>query len=320
MNKQVCTPGKLLKNYIIDYLVWGIFVAVLVGILQIVSDSLIVTFGLGSLLLIAITVLLNIAGNFLVIFLTIRTLFKKYTILGVDVKSFLNKTIIFYVIILILFVVYNLLGYTSFIVETINLVLNVLILVFQFFYTRYMTMKEVSNNGINNQINSNINIEQNNDAYNQVLNDNTLNQIPDNQVQNQDNGQFNQNNMNVYNNNVFVDNQINENVYDNNINQDNQEVISNNITDVSLGNEFIQDVNVDNDINVQNVIGDYVAEEKQGISINSIDNNKVVNSIKNFESDNAKNNQVKTKICPGCGKEISINNNFCNLCGYVYKN
>lgn len=290
MNKQVCTPGKLLKNYIIDYLIWGIFIAVGVAILQIVSGSLIETFQLSSLFLIGITALLNIIGNFLVIFLTIRTLFKKYTISNIDVKSFLNKTIIFYVILLILFIIYNLLGYTSFIVETINLVLNVLILAFQFFYTRYMTMKEVSNNEINNQVENN--------------------QI---EFQTQDNTQINQNNLNGYN-------YINENVYENNnINEFNQEVITQNsiINNDTINNEFIQDVNLGNNIVNQNNINDISTNSNQGISINSIDNNKAINSIENLENTNT---GKKTKICPGCGKEISINNNFCNICGYVYKN
>ena len=318
MNKQVCTPGKLLKNYIIDYLILGIFIAALVAILQIVCSSLVETFGLGSLLLIGITALLNIIGNFFVIYLTIRTLFKKYTILGVDVKSFLNKTIIFYVILLILFIVYNLLGYTSFIVETINLVLNVLILAFQFFYTRYMTMKEVSNNNFNYQINNNMNMEQNNQMHNQYFN-NMSNQVQDNQVENQYqvNMQFNQNDLSG-----SYGNYMNQNVYQNsNINQFSQEIVNQNniVNNDTVNNGFIQDINLSNNIINQNSVNTSSIGNNHGISINSIDNNKAINSIHNLESGNIDSNQVKTKICPECRKEISINNNFCNICGYVYR-
>ena len=140
---------------------------------------------------------------------------------------------------------------------------------------------------------------------------------------NQNNVQFNQNGSTVYGNSFFDNNLVNENIYmDNNINvnQLNEEAIN---QDVVINSDIVNNISSQSIILTNDTINQEVMSDNDNshvINVNSIDNNKAIDGIENLESNTLDNKQVKTKICPQCGKEISINNNFCNICGYVYEN
>lgn len=243
MQKKVCSPGKFLLHYIIDLLIWGIIISIGIALIETIMDTLIDSLFFSSILSNVLKIVFNIGSNFLIVFLTVKGLLKKYTISELDSKSFFNKLIVFYVILFLLGVANVLITETNYIIEKIiALMLNVGILIFGFLYTKHMVKQGLSTETNNYQVqenNSSFNEQQNNTMYNtnQYYNVPTNNEYnSQNQMQNQfqnnqnisnngfasieNNGINNMNNMNtILNNNEIVNNNPN---FNNNIinNQD----------------------------------------------------------------------------------------------------
>lgn len=263
MERKIVKSGKMLMQYIIDYLIWGIII--LIGT-SIISGIIVEPLESSYMLVLAILVALfiKIIGNFFVVFLTVKSVFKKYTISSTELKSFLKKLLIFYLIVFGSYVASSLLEEATLLVMILSIVINAIILLMQFLYTRYISIKDVNKNESINYTTE----RQESQYYNQQ----TINQMTDS------------------NNQSNIENSNNQYIYQN--------------VEQNTSNENIQNINITNK-NSEMPINDMDNYQTQTILNNNINNQNYLN---------------QTKICPQCGKELDINNNLCDICGYTYNN
>lgn len=278
MGKTICTPGKLLMHYIIDFIVWSIIIGIGFGTIQGILEEFITE----TFIRLIITLVLNASSNFVVVFLSLRSVFKKYTIANNDVNNFFNKVMIFYIILFIFNILNALLEDYTFLVIAVVSVINAVFLGVLFIYTKNATFKELSKNE---------NINYNNAPFQE----------------------------NPINNNIVPNNQIqNETTQNQNYNEVNNQVQTEQTNQPSgtgynyANNQPINNLNEDNNT--------FTNIENNPINNQAINNTYNPNNANDFNNYQTINNQNQIKYCPNCGAGLNIANNFCNQCGYVYNN
>lgn len=156
MNKELCNVKKFSKNYIFNYIKWGILWVLITAIVKTFTESVLEIYSVTETVFIITAIVFKLITNFLIVFFTMKSLLGLFTMNNNDKDVFYKKITVFYIVLLSLKVIYNILWQITVGGILVNIIVDVLIMALQIKYTKYAFEKGskipnyVNNKFINN--------------------------------------------------------------------------------------------------------------------------------------------------------------------------